>query len=353
MTAIFRTYYEFTELQKQNALVNLVLSDRRDGKTSDIKIRGFLNFIDHKAEYVYVRRLDSEFEKSMYETFYNDIIDLYKKGKLVCKDERIKELLNYDFLQTKAGVYLRRKNTQIWEKLCSFIPLSKSGKLKSALAIENIEEIDYDEFVPLDSKYLKNEMQLLMELYKSVDSDRDKTLLNLFGNRIDEFNPFFDYFDIHLGIQKEKIKLYKGGTIAVQIYVNDEHREKRNESRFNKLVKDTEYEAYNNGGILLDKQIKIKSTDGAKYYASFMTSINSGSIYMSDNEIIISNNKRKDGFIITDKIYDIKREQYLCTYSTLPKIFKEAFMTGSLYFTNKEVYHWFEPILNKIGGGNG
>lgn len=335
---MFRTYYNFNEeLKKYNALTNFVLSDRRDGKTSDIKIRGFINYIDHKGEYVYVRRNDSEFEKSMYETFYNDIITLYKQGKLVCEDKRIEKLLDYDFLHTKSGVYIREKGTKTWGKLCSFIPLSKSGKLKSALAIENIETIEYDEFVPLDGRYLKNEMQLLMELYKSVDSDRDKTLLNLFGNRIDEFNPFFDYFDIHLGIQKERIKLYKGGTVAVQIYVNEEHREKRKESRFNKMVAGTEYEDYNNGGTLIDRQIKIRCTDGAKYFSAFKTQLGDGSIYVANDCIIISSNNRKDGFIITDKIYDLKREQYLCTYGEFPAVIKDTYKQGKIFYTTKEV----------------
>lgn len=347
---MFESYYTPKDLFNYGALLNFVLSDRRDGKTVNIKARGWCNFIDHKAQYVYARRYDSEFPKAMYETFYNDVIDMVRNGTFVYEDERIKTILNYDFLQTKAGVYVREKGSDKWETLCYFIPISKSGKLKSTLAIERVEEIDYDEFVPLDGMYLKDEMTLLIELYKSVDSDRNKTLLNMFGNRIDEFNPFFDFFDIHLGIQKEKIRLYKGGTIAVQIYVNNEHREKRAISRFNQMIKDTPYEAYNDGGTLIDRNIKIRKTDGARYFASFKTVIGDGSIYITDDSIIVSGNIRKDGELITDKIYDTKRKQFLCTFGDIPNLIKRTYKMGQLFYTNKEVYHLFEPILNKIGG---
>ena len=347
---MFKTYYTDNERSKYNALTNFTISDRRDGKTTFIKARGFCDFIKNKKQYIYVRRNDSEFEKIMYETFYNDIIKDVKQNTFRYEDKTINEIINYDFLGTKMAIYIRKKGTQQWETLCYLIPLSKAGKLKSAIEIKDIARIEYDEFVPLGYSYLKNEMTLLMELYKSIDSDRDSVELNLYGNRIDEFNPFFDFFDIHLGIQKEQIKLYKDGTVLVEIYVNKEHREIRKESRLNKMVKNTAYEDYNNGGTLLGQNVKIKSVDGAEYFSSFQTSIGDGTIYVNQNIIIVSSNKRKDGFVITDKIYPIQRKQYLCTYGNIPTMIKFAYKTGNLFYTSKECYHKFEPILNKIGG---
>lgn len=347
---MFKTYYTDKERSKYNALVNFTISDRRDGKTTFIKIRGFCDFIKNGKQYVYVRRYDSEFEKIMYETFYNDIIKDVKRGTLKYDDDTINEIINYDFLGTKMAIYIRKKGTTVWNTLCYLIPLTKAGKLKSAIEITDIARIEYDEFVPLNTPYLKNEMLLLMELYKSIDSDRDNVELNLYANRVDEFNPFFDFFNIHLGIQKEQIKTYKDGTVLMEIYVNKEHREVREESKFNKIVKNTTYEEYNNGGTLLGQNIKISSTQGSEYFSSFATCIGSGSIFISGNKIIISSTKRKDGYLIVDKIYPLDRKQFLCTYGTLPNMFKIAYKTGNLYYTSKECYHIFEPILNKIGG---
>lgn len=47
--------------------------------------------------------------------------------------------------------------------------------------------------MPLDGRYLKDEMILLLEFWKSIDRDRDQTLIHCYGNKIDLFNPFFDF----------------------------------------------------------------------------------------------------------------------------------------------------------------
>ena len=196
---------------------------------------------------------------------------------------------------------------------------------------------------------MKSEMPILMEFYKSVDRDRDKTILNLYGNRIDNFNPFFDFFDIHLGIQKEKIRLYKNKTVAVQIYVNQNHREERKKSRFADMVRDTQYEGYNNGGTLFTDIIKIASPENASFFSSFKSEYGEGTIYTRGTNVIVSSKLRKDGGVIVDKIYNLGRKEYICTYGSIPQWLKAVARTGKLFYDNENTYHNFEPILNKIG----
>ena len=344
-----RSYFDSREVQSYGALVNLTLSDRSDGKTFDIKVKGFQRYVKEKKQYVYLRRWKSEITCDMYETFYNEVIDKVENGKFVGDDD-VKDILNYDFLGTKRGVYIRKKGEERWDLLCYFMPLTMTGKKKSMLDITRISNIEYDEFVPLDARYVKSEMHLLMEFYKSVDRDRDCTLLNLYGNRIDNFNPFFDFFDIHLGIQKEKIRLYKDNTIAVQIYMNKEHREVRSKSRFNSMVKGTTYEEYNDGGVLNQSIIKIGNTNGCWYFASFKSCLGEGSIFINNKQIVVSSKLRKDGDLLVDKIYNTGRNEYLITFGNLPMLFKSKAKCGQIYYDKESTYHLFEPLLNKIGG---
>lgn len=344
-----KTYFTLDEQLKYNALVNLVLSDRSDGKTFDIKVKGFLRWLDNGSTFVYLRRWKSEISCDMYETFYNEVINKVMLNQIVCDDKRIYDILKYEFLHTKRGVYIRRKGEKEYTILCYFMALSMTSKKKSSLDITNITNIEYDEFIPLDGRYYPKEITILLEFYKSVDRDRDKTLLNIYGNKIDNFNPFFDYFDIHLSIQKEKIRTYKNGSISVQIYMNKEHREERAKSRFNEMVENTPYDEYNKGGILFNQLVNIGNGNGCTYFSSFMSQFGIGSIYTSATKIFISSKQRKDGNLIVDKIYNTGRNEYIANYGNLPSMFKSFSNRGKIFYDNEKTFHMFEPILNKMG----
>lgn len=351
---MFRTHFDGNVIQSYGALTNLILSDRSDGKTFDIKAKGFIRWLKDKSQYVYLRRWKSEIVPEMYTTFYDEVVDAVVNNTLTAPNSDEKTLLetivDYEFLGTKTAVYVRQKGTKTWDTICYLLPLTMTAKKKSVLSIKRISHIEYDEFVALDGRYFKSEMPVLMEFYKSVDRDRDKTILNLYGNRIDNFNPFFDFFNIHLGIQKEKIRLYKNGTVAVQIYVNQEHRQERQKSRFNTMVENTLYDDYNNGGTLYTDVVKISNINGCHYFSSFKTELGAGSIYINDNKVVISSKQRKDGSCIVDRIYNLGRKEYVCTFGNIPTWIKHSARTGQLYYDSELTYHCFEPILNKIGG---
>lgn len=350
----FNTHFDSSEVQSYGALVNLVLSDRSDGKTFNIKSKGFARWLKNKEQYVYLRRWKSEIPQEMYSTFYDEVVNAVACGSFTCPntDEKalVEQIINYEFLGTKTAVYVRQKGNKEWDTLCYLLPLTMTAKKKSVLSIKRITHIEYDEFVALDGRYLQNEMNTLMEFYKSVDRDRDTTILDLYGNRIDNFNPFFDFFGIHLGIQKEKIRLFKNGTVAVQIYVNNEHREERQKSRFNTMISDTSYADYNNGGTLFTDIVKKSSLNGCNYFASFKSCLGEGSIFVNKNKTVISSKIRKDGVVITDKIYGLERKEYECTFGNIPSWIKRQHKTGNLYYDSETTYHLFEPILNRIGG---
>lgn len=350
---MFKTHYDSSTIQSYGALTNLILSDRSDGKTFDIKKKGFVRWKKYGSQFVYLRRWKSEIVPEMYLTFYDEVINAVVNNTITCNpDEKkiLEEIVKYEFMGTKTAVYVRLKGTKEWDTLCYLLPLTMTAKKKSVLSIKRITHIEYDEFVPLDGRYVQSEMNILMEFYKSVDRDRDSTILSLYGNRVDNFNPFFDFFDIHLGIQKEKIRTYKNGTVAVQIYVNKEHREERQKSRFNAMTKDTAYEDYNIGGTLFADTVKISTIDNCNYFMSFKTAIGNGSIYIRENKIVVSSKTRKDGALLVDKIYNTGRQEIDCRFGKFPQWLKHFVRTGRLFYDNEITYHSFEPILNKIGG---
>ena len=257
--------------------------------------------------------------------------------------------LLHSFQYDAIGIQARKSGSEEpFKYMIYFIPLSMSGKLKSQIEDERIHDVDFDEYIPLDNKYIKDEMLYVMELYKTVDRDRDEVRFNFFGNKITAFNPFFDFFDIETHIEKNKIKLYRDNTIALQIYQSKALKEKRSESKFNKAIKGTAYDEYNNSGILLEKDIKLDTIDNAQFYISFKSIRGEGSIWIKNYHYVISCRKYGQSIQIVDKMYDTKRQSINCLAGNVQQLFKHAYKINDLYFESQKAYYLFEPILRKI-----
>ncbi|WP_291630639.1 phage DNA encapsidation protein [Clostridium sp.] len=342
---MFKQYFTRKHIQNKKALFNLILSDRSDGKTFDFKVQALEDYRTKKAITPYIRRFKTELTNTLYDNFFGDVVGDNKPEK-----QEYRNLYgSWKFKGCKRGVEVSTDNGKTWDWIVFFIPLTMSGKLKSQLDnyVQRIFTMGYDEYVPLDNRYANNEMTLLMELWKSVDRDRDIVQLFITGNKLTPFNPFMDYFNISMQITQDKIKLYRDGTLAVQIYSSKEHRQVRSKSRFNSLVKGTEYDDYNMGGVLQALNLKVASHIGCKYFSSFMTDNGEGSIWSNGRQFVVSQVKRRDGFVLVDKIRNTGREEYTITFGKFTPLFRRLYRTGQLYFEDEKSYHMFENILVK------
>lgn len=337
---MFQTYFDARFILSKNALISLVFSDRSDGKTFNCKLRALEDYVKNKAITIYMRRFKTEITEKLYNCFFDEVLNIPSYKKYKC----------YEFKGSRKGIQIRRIDEEDWDWIILFVPLSVAGRLKSQISeVHRINIIDFDEYVPLDGKYLKDEVSLLLEFWKTIDRDRDSTQLLILGNRITPFNPVFDYFGIDLELTKDKLKLYKNNTIAVQLYSNKEHRLAREQGKFKEMIKNTEYESYDNGGILNALDVKIKDRKGYDYLCSFKTERGEGSIWYKYGSLVISEYKRDDGYVITDKIYNIPRKSYLCTFGKFASNFKMVYRRGDMFFETEKAFYIFEKILLKCG----
>lgn len=338
---MFKTYFDGRFVLSKGALTSIVFSDRSDGKTFDCKKRALEDYEKDGSITVYMRRYKTEITEKLYNSFFDEVIT---------KEKYLKYNL-WQFKGSRRGIQVKKSpRDKEWDWIILFVPLSVAGRLKSQISeVHRIHTIDYDEFIPLDGRYLPGEMTLLMEFWKSIDRDRDTTQLLILGNKITPFNPAFDFFGINIKISKDKVALYRGGTVAVQIYSNKEHREAREKGKFREMIKGTCYEEYDTGGVLNALNISIKSRDGYDFYCRFKTQLGSGTIWYKSGKMVISEYDRKDGICIVDKFYNQDKEEYLCTYGNFRNIFKEIYKRGDMYFETEKAFYYFEKILTKIG----
>lgn len=339
---LFKSYFSARFVLSKKALISLCLSDRSDGKTFDCKARALEDYEQNKDITIYVRRWKTELGPEVYNNFFNEVWE---------NNENYKKYSEWEFKYSKNKIQVKTSPKSEWDTILYFIPLSVASRWKSKIQnVKRIKIIDYDEYIPMDNRYLPDETTLLLDLWKTIDRDRDEVQILICGNRIVPFCPILDYFNIDLKIgNKDMIRMYKDDTLAVQIYSNKEHREKREEGRFRKLVKDTKYNGYDTGEVLYALDLELKSHEGFDYFCQFKTERGCGTLWYKAGIIVVSEYKRKDGFILMDKNYNVVGEKYLCTYGKFPVLLKNVYRRNEMYFESERAFYIFEKILTKVG----
>ena len=323
------------------ALFNQFYSDRSDGKTFDIVYRGLKRFDKYNYITVYMRRWKTEFTKVMIDTFIDDVKNKKKDEMMFIKDVK----------SDKTGVQIKKEDG-IWRYAFYFVPLTMAQKLKSSFNPENIREIDFDEYVPLDGRYAPEEMFNILEFWNTCDRKRNIVKFCTFGNRITASNPFLNFFGVEIKIDdKFKTRLYKNGQLMVNIYHNEENRKEVEESPFMDLIKGTQYENYMRGNVLMSSTAiyKDKPKD-ATVWSSFKTNLGEGTIWNYNDLYFVSDKVNFScGQCITDRPYIIKDcECYVATIAEISSFIKSIYRNTKLFATNFNAWKIFEPIIDLV-----
>lgn len=266
-------WFELNKVLTFNALFNFIIGSRGVGKSYSLKKYVIKRFKKYHKQFVYVRRYSKEMKKTA-KTYFNDII---KNNEF--PDDKITYSNGFFYLNGEVM------------GIC--ITLSESNYLKSS-SYPNVETVIVEEFLIVESaiKYMKNEVDIFMELYETIARLRDVKVFFL-SNSIALNNPYFNYFNLSLPYNSN-YKLFNNGTILVCIAVNKEYIETKNKTRFGQLIRDTEYGNYAINNEMLDMNddtfIETKSSH-TKYLFTLLINNNKFGIWkdFSQNKLFISN----------------------------------------------------------------
>ena len=221
-------YYNFDKLFSYNFLLAFVITERGLGKTFGSKVAMLKKFIKNGEQFIYIRRYKTELDSAL-ATFWSDIQN------------------NGYFDDLELGIRKKKMLTEFTcdGEVCGFaVPLSTANILKST-AFPKVKTIIFDEFLIDDSglyKYLKNEVNLMLDLMETVFRLRDGQVIFL-GNALSITNPYFAYWNLELPYNSE-FKTFNDGLIVVNYARNDEYRKVKKESRFGKLIENTSFGRY-------------------------------------------------------------------------------------------------------------
>lgn len=215
-------YYTPDALLGHNAMLNMVMSARGNGKTFAFKKKALS--VEHQT--MWVRRYSDDLPE-VQNTF---MTDLYREG-----------------LFTDRAISVR-KNRLIMdgETKVIFVGLSTSFKKKST-SYADVDMIVFDEFIESrrNRNYLPDEVTMFLDLIETVNRlrlDRPEVRVFMLANRVTFANPYFEFW--HIKPFEQRFQRFQGGLLVVENYSNELYKRLKHESRFGRLVEGTKYSKY-------------------------------------------------------------------------------------------------------------
>ena len=321
-------WYNPNRLLSYNALMSIVLSPRGNGKSYSAKERIIKNFLKDGSQAVYIRRTKVEIDEVKL-TYWNDI-SLNPKYQ------------DLDFSVKGDIGYINGK------EVVHFIPLSTSTNKKSA-SYPKVRLIVFDEYIITKTtynRYLKNEVNLLFDLYETIARTRDNVRLLILSNAVSFVNPLFTFFDI-VPNPNERFQVFKEGLICLELFYDNKFAESKKGSKFGRLVEGTQYGAYVVENKPLEDNeefIRERGSDRYQYLCSFKTedfiigvwrNLSAGGL-LCDERIDISRKRQfavqlsdlSEGYLYLKKV----RFDYECLNAVM-----KANACGTLFYTTQEV----------------
>lgn len=244
-----RVYIDLKPLLNCPAFWKEAFTDRGDGKTSAIVKTAIESRLSSGLTPTICRRWGSEMGKQ----FKDDILTKIKK---FCPEVYEQCNLVWQGNLKQGGLFLVDKNEPAARPYIHAFPLSMVTKMKSGLDVSTHRNLYIDEYIPLDGRYLPNEAEVILELYRTIDRDyllTTEPYLNyvlICGNRVGRAPATDLYFNVDHDYNTNTLKLYKDNSIAVFTYANKGHTEYVKTSKLASLVRGTPYADYAEGGAL-------------------------------------------------------------------------------------------------------
>ena len=196
-----RTYYDISEMLKTNAEYMMLLGQRSNGKSYQVKKTVLEDFYFNETKFIYLRRWKADIKQKEVSTYFYDIpIAKYTNRE-------------YNSVRAMNGfIYICKiEDGLIVEKIemGRYCALNEYERYKSQVFM-NYKNIVYEEFIT-DSIYLNDEPKLLQQFVSTV-ARLDKIRVFLIGNTLTRVCPYFHEWCL------ENVLKQKQGTIEIYKY---------------------------------------------------------------------------------------------------------------------------------------
>lgn len=248
-------YYNMNDLESFGAKVTAVFGERGNGKSFSGKNKMIKHFLKTGRCSCYVRRTKTELEGVMIEIF-NDMFEHYPELEFTFEGS------------SKTGYYYAIDG----KPFCYLFALSTAGQLRG-VSYPNIDFMFFDEYVPEDGKFLKNEHIKITSLMSTIFRDRPNFRVHFASNSVTYVCPLLDIYGIqprsNKRFWKRKVKTEDGETkilFVLEITQDSDYRKNMIKSELGLTAKLAGVDRYMySNEVLLDNDEHISPQKPAGY----------------------------------------------------------------------------------------
>ena len=196
-----RTYYDISEMLKTNAEYMMLLGQRSNGKSYQVKKTVLEDFYFNETKFIYLRRWKADIKQKEVSTYFDDI----PIAKYTNREYNSVRAMNGFIYLSKIEDGKKKKKREMGR----YCALNEYERYKSQVFM-NYKNIVYEEFIT-DSIYLNDEPKLLQQFVSTV-ARLDKIRVFLIGNTLTRVCPYFHEWCL------ENVLKQKQGTIEIYKY---------------------------------------------------------------------------------------------------------------------------------------
>lgn len=338
-------FYKYGPILSRNAIFNVIIGPRGDGKTYGAKEHAIRNAIrkvdvDGKCDqFILLRRYKTELNTRT--SFFADIAPNIRE-----------QFPGHEFRVNGGEAQMKRPGADKWETIGYFVALSNSQQKKS-VSYAKVTTIIYDEFI-IDKgalHYLPNEVRAFMDFYITVDRYQERTRCFLISNTVSIMNPYFIEWDIRPSKKAEWITR-GNGIVCVHLIRDHAFAQEVKKTRVGQFIDNTEYSEYAVDGVFLDNHMELvrPKSPNAKYYVTIETTTGifswwidrlTGMHYVQEKrpkqEVIWTMIPEK---MNSDKVFMFANDKSL-------QVLRTAFSRGRLFFSSAQARNAFVGVMKR------
>ena len=325
-------WYRLGPVFSRNAVVNIILGPRGDGKTFAAKEQAIRNAINKNEQFIYLRRYKTELTAKM--AFFDDV--MYK-------------FPDYVFSVSGNEARMKRPGEKKWETIGYFIALSNSQQKKS-VPYPRVTLIIFDEFI-IDRgavHYLPNEVKSFLDFFSTVDRYQDKTRALLISNTVSVMNPYF----VEWKIKDDGVEWWTdpSGFVCVHFIRDTEFSKAVRTTRLGQFIAGTEYGDYAiEAGFVdnTDALVRLKPAT-AKYLATIETKTGIFSVWYdrTPHEYYVQE-KRPKAEVFWTMVPERMDEGkvYIPRNNKILQIMRTAYSRGKMFFDGPQARNSFAGVM--------
>lgn len=226
-------YYDPYRVITKNRLMNFITGGRRIGKTYGFKKALLKLCLSKGYKMAYVRRRKTELDNMM--SYLDKLAD----------DPDFK---GYKFEEKRVqGVRTLKVNDEV---VVSMYALSQSANMRSSGDFANYQYILFDEFLPEDGRYIRDEVDRLLNVIETIFRENSSGQVFCIANAKKLNNPYFEFFDTYPRNKEFTYNTDKSLLIQIVDMVAPSKIDK--DAPFEKLIKGTSYGDMSTNNMFLD-----------------------------------------------------------------------------------------------------